>query len=56
MDLRGTIDSAKNILNASDPEFDASFQPLNDEYRGIGYRSMRAVEPLSSPKVERHEP
>jgi len=48
VDLRGTIDPARNHLNAPDPKFDSLFQPLADEYQGIGYRSIGEVEALNA--------
>lgn len=37
-DLRGTIDSTQNRLQAPDPEFDEHFQPGNPEYKNAGWR------------------
>jgi hypothetical protein len=37
-DLRGVIDRHKNVLGASDPEFDPLFRPQAAEYSDVGYR------------------
>lgn len=38
-DLRGTIDSSSNRLDAVQPNFDDSFQPLATEFVDVGYRT-----------------
>lgn len=37
-DLRGTLNRADNVLEAADPQFNASFIPRAPEYRDVGYR------------------
>ncbi len=38
LDLRGTIDDARNQFAAPDPDFDEQFRPRAPEYAGVGYR------------------
>jgi hypothetical protein len=52
-DLRGTIDSLGNFLNAPDPQFDADFRPKSPEYAEIGYRPVSAS---TTPDVSRSAP
>lgn len=40
-DVRGTIPLGENDLEAPDPKFDEDYVPLNDRYRGIGYRPVK---------------
>jgi hypothetical protein len=39
-DLRGTIDSGRNVLDAPDPRFDRSYRPGNASYADVGYRPV----------------
>jgi Right handed beta helix region len=42
-DLRGSVDSGRNVLGAPDPDFDKQFRPRAKAYQGVGYRP--ATEP-----------
>lgn len=40
IDLKGTVDPKKNVLECNDPEFDAEFRPRAKEFAGVGYRPV----------------
>ena len=40
-DLRGTIDSSKNVLQAPDPDFDPRYRPRTNDYADAGYRPVK---------------
>ena len=42
VDARGDISPDRNVLNSEDPEFNDSYDPQNESYRDVGYRSTAA--------------
>ena len=39
-DLRGTLNKSRNVLNGSNPDFDAHYRPGAKAYQGAGYRPV----------------
>jgi len=40
VDLQGTLDPTRNVMEAPEPQFDAAFVPLAGPYKDVGYRPV----------------
>lgn len=55
-DLRGTIDSGKNVLGGPDPDFDEFYVPRSPAYVGVGYRPLAGRRVTDRPVTEKSTP